>query len=626
MSDYSNMLAEFGQNVAILIALIYAYSFITHKLSDISNNYRSAVQGILFGIIAVIGMQIPMHVADGIIVDGRTVIVMLASPFGGPIAGFVAGGIVSLFRLYLGGIGTMAGIGAILTAMVIGIGFSRVFSLSPSKINSKHLIVMAGVMTFISLLWVFSLPAHIDAFAIFKRLLIPVAFMYPLASILLGYSLAHEYRRFELIEAVKDSEARFKGLFDNAGVSIWNEDLSRIWGAFEDLRNAGVSDLGAYLQSNEGAARKLAKQVKVRAINKATLKLFGATSESEFLGRIDTTFGPDAVSVFSEELKAIWTKQKMFYSEANFQRLDGGPLSLIITFQIPTTREGFKSIFVSLIDVTERRRLEEKIRHTQKMDALGQLTGGIAHDFNNLLGIIQGNLELLEEKTKDDQQITRHIATAQRSVTRGADMTKKLLDFSRKDVEQPQLIPLNSFILSLEDLIAKSLTASIIVETQLEKDLWPIAADPGDLENALLNLAINARDAMPGGGSLVISTTNQVLTDLFLRKHPTAKAGEYVSIAIADSGMGITDEIREKILEPFFTTKEVGKGTGLGLSMVYGFVQRSGGLLNIDSKSGKGTTITLFLPRLKENEKDLDILPKIQQDYSSSVGAKNLHY
>lgn len=626
MHDYPKMLVEFGQNVALLIALTYIYSFIIDKLSSISDINRSIFHGLLFGTIATIGMLVHMHVAKGIIVDGRTVIVMLASPFGGPIAGLIAGGIASLFRVYLGGVGTVAGIGAILTAMAVGIAFSRVYAINPGRINSKHLFFMSVVMTILSLLWVFALPTQIDAFEIFKRLFFPVAAIYPLTTIVLGYSLAHEYRRFELIAAVKNSEARFKGLFDNAGVSIWNEDLTSIWDAFDALRKSGVSDFDQYLKSNQETAADLVKHVRVLAVNKATLKLFKANSESEFLGCIDTTFGPDAIAVFTEELKAIWNQQKTFYSEANFRRLDGGSLSLIVTFQIPTTREGFKSIPVSLIDVTERRRLEEKIRHSQKMDAIGQITGGIAHDFNNLLGIIQGNLELLSEKMKDDRKATRYIATALRSVMRGADMTKKLLDFSRKDVEQPQLIPLNAFILGLEDLIAKSLTASIIVETRLEPDLWPIAADPGDLENALLNLAINARDAMPGGGSLVISTANQTLTDIFLRKHPTAKAGDYVSIAITDSGTGMTDEIKEKVLEPFFTTKEVGKGTGLGLSMVYGFIQRSGGLLNIESKPGNGTTITLFLPRLKENEKGLDILPKIQQKYSSPVSHRNLHH
>ncbi|MBL4739915.1 MAG: PAS domain S-box protein [Sneathiella sp.] len=258
-------------------------------------------------------------------------------------------------------------------------------------------------------------------------------------------------------------------------------------------------------------------------------------------------------------------------------------------------------------DVTYNRHLEEQVRRAQKMKAVGQLTGGIAHDFNNILGIVQGNLELLEDIVFDNESALERVKKAQNGVMRGTDITRKLLGFSSKQAGEVRVTPINTFIKNIEELIARSLTASINVETHIDEDLWSAAVDPGDLEDALLNLSLNARDAMPDGGTLSIETANKVFDEGNIRLHPEIHAGEYVMISVSDTGVGMTADIKDKVLEPFFTTKEQGKGTGLGLSMVYGFVQRSNGHLNIYSELGKGTTVHLFLPRSENSDADTSI-------------------
>ena len=249
-------------------------------------------------------------------------------------------------------------------------------------------------------------------------------------------------------------------------------------------------------------------------------------------------------------------------------------------------------------DITETKKSEEALRRAQKMEVLGQLTGGIAHDFNNILGVVMGNLELIREMVAGDSKILKRVDTALRGVGRGQDITKKLLGFSRQTPYGRQKVSVNRSIENMRELIAKSLTASIEIENRLADDLWQVDVDPGDLEDAILNLALNAKDAMSrGGGILIIETANRVLDEDHARPNASGQAREFVMVSVSDTGTGMSPEVREKAFEPFFSTKEEGRGTGLGLSMVYGFAQRSGGHINIDSTEDEGTTVCIYLPR-----------------------------
>ena len=255
-------------------------------------------------------------------------------------------------------------------------------------------------------------------------------------------------------------------------------------------------------------------------------------------------------------------------------------------------------------DITERKQANEMLRRTQKMDAIGQLTGGIAHDFNNLLGIIIGNLGFLQHLELTNEKSSQRIESANKAALRAAQLTKQLLGFSRRQAQNPVFTNINSIIQDMDSLIVRSVTPQVEVEYQLAEDLWLTHIDPGDFEDALLNLAINARDAMPNGGTLTIETSNQSLDVRYAEKNPPVIAGEYVQIVVSDTGSGMTRKVQEHIFDPFFTTKPPGKGTGLGMSMVFGFIERSKGHIKIYSEPGIGTTLRLYLPHMSaEGEK-----------------------
>ncbi len=257
-------------------------------------------------------------------------------------------------------------------------------------------------------------------------------------------------------------------------------------------------------------------------------------------------------------------------------------------------------------DVTERVERQQSLEQTQaalaqsqKMEAVGQLSGGIAHDFNNLLHVIRNAAELVQQRLHSaDPEVQRYLDMVKRNVDRAATLTQRLLAFSRRQPLQPKRIDTGKTVLEATELLRQTLGESIGIEAVLSGGVWPVFADPSQLETALLNLAINARDAMPAGGKLTIETGNAFLDETYAEAHPEVKPGQYAMIAVSDTGSGMTKEIAERALEPFFTTKAPGEGTGLGLSQVYGFIKQSGGHLKIYSEPGEGTTIKLYLPRL----------------------------
>ena len=264
---------------------------------------------------------------------------------------------------------------------------------------------------------------------------------------------------------------------------------------------------------------------------------------------------------------------------------------------------GLMTQFNSTAESLERQRaaideLNQKLTQSQKMEAMGQLTGGVAHDFNNLLTVILGNAEHLAERLaphKELSNIAESIATA---AERGSDLTRSLLAFARKQPLMPKRIDIGQKILGMEQLLRRTLGEHVECEFHLDQDLWQASVDPGQLASALLNLVLNARDAMPSGGKLTVEVKNTSLGETDVDVNGEARPGDYVMVAVADSGTGMTVEVASRAFEPFFTTKEVGKGTGLGLSMVYGFAQQSGGAMQIRSEPGHGTAVRLFFPRV----------------------------
>jgi signal transduction histidine kinase/FixJ family two-component response regulator len=248
-------------------------------------------------------------------------------------------------------------------------------------------------------------------------------------------------------------------------------------------------------------------------------------------------------------------------------------------------------------DVTEARETERQLRQSQKLDAIGQLTGGVAHDFNNLLTVITGTAEILADGLADRPDLLSIARMIDQAADRGAELTRHLLAFARKQPLEPRNVDINALVLETAQLLRPTLGEQIEIESMLEDDAAPAHIDPSQLSTALLNLAVNARDAMPNGGKLTLETGNVVLDEAYAQSNAEVAPGNYIMIAVSDTGAGIPAKLHDKVFEPFFTTKAVGKGTGLGLSMVYGFVKQSGGHIKIYSEQGHGTTVKLYLPR-----------------------------
>jgi signal transduction histidine kinase/ActR/RegA family two-component response regulator len=256
-------------------------------------------------------------------------------------------------------------------------------------------------------------------------------------------------------------------------------------------------------------------------------------------------------------------------------------------------------------EVAQRLRTEEALRQSQKMEAVGQLTGGIAHDFNNMLAVVVSSLDLLARKfLKDDPQAMRYVDAARNGTQRAAQLTQRLLAFSRQQPLRPEAINANRLVAGMSDLLRHSIGGAIALEAVQAGGLWRTHADPNQLESAILNLAVNARDAMPEGGRLTIETANAHLDERYVAEQVGVLPGQYVMVAVTDTGSGMTPEVLTRAFDPFFTTKEVGRGTGLGLSQVYGFVKQSGGHVKIYSEPGQGTTVKIYLPRLLNDQEE----------------------
>jgi nitrogen-specific signal transduction histidine kinase len=259
------------------------------------------------------------------------------------------------------------------------------------------------------------------------------------------------------------------------------------------------------------------------------------------------------------------------------------------------------------IDITEAKEREQQLLEAQKLQAVGQLTGGVAHDFNNLLAIIIGTCELLSEQAAGNPALQKTVLQISTAADRGAALTQRLLAFSRKQALKPDIVDLNGLVRNMEPLLGRTLGETIKVRTRLAPDLGVTLSDPGQLENVLVNLALNARDAMPDGGDVVIETRNASFNahdDAWDNELPP---GYYVMLAVSDSGVGMTPEVKARAFEPFFTTKSAGRGSGLGLSTVYGFIKQSGGNITIYSEPGHGTTVRVYLPRVEPSETETTV-------------------
>ncbi len=314
---------------------------------------------------------------------------------------------------------------------------------------------------------------------------------------------------------------------------------------------------------------------------------------------------------------------QVWHGELINRRKDGSFYTEEQTISPVHDKQGKITNFITIKqDITERQQTEEALRRSQKMEAIGQLSGGIAHDFNNQLGIILGYLDFLKMLYPDDEKPRQWVETATRAALRCTDLTRQLLAFSRRQSVEKTVINLNTSLKELETMIARSLTPEVEVQYFLADDLWSTEINAGEFQDVILNLAINARDAMPNGGELLIETSNVYLDAASAELDYGAETGDYVQLMLSDTGTGMDKETLEHVFEPFFTTKPKDKGTGLGMAMVYGFVKRNQGHIKIYSKTGTGTTMHLYLPRSSTSKPA--VIPSINEQEKSPGGTESI--
>jgi PAS domain S-box-containing protein len=376
-------------------------------------------------------------------------------------------------------------------------------------------------------------------------------------------------QRYLSEESLRKAEQKYRSIFENA-----------VEGIFQS------TPAGQFLTVNPALARMLGYQSPEELI--ATMRDIGHELYVEAERRL--------------ECRATLAEHGVVHGfECQFYRRDRSKIWVSLnTRAVFDAARNLLSYEGTVEEITERKRLEEQFRQAQKMEAIGQLAGGVAHDFNNLLTVILGCSDLLIHRKVTEESARPLVAEIHKAGERAAALTRQLLAFSRKQVLTPQVLDLNALVMEMQKMLRRLIGEHIVLTTALSPNLGRVTADPGQLEQVILNLAVNARDAMPGGGELRIETKNTDLDDKQIRETPNFRGGRHVCLSIRDNGCGMTREVLDRIFEPFFTTKERGKGTGLGLATVYGIVNQSQGHIRVESEPGKGTQFDVYLPRHPE--------------------------
>ena len=367
-------------------------------------------------------------------------------------------------------------------------------------------------------------------------------------------------------EALRHSEAEYRGLVEH-------------------------SPLGIYRATPEG---------RFLTVNPALIKMLGY-ERAEELANIDISQDVYALPEDRSKLLAQFGQRDEAWMETQWKRKDGRLVTVRLISRVVRGPAGHMDYFEGLVeDVTEQRSLESQYRQAQKMDSIGRLAGGVAHDFNNILTAIVGYSDLLLEELSPDDPKRPEVVEIKAAGMRAAALTRQLLAFSRKQVIETRVLDLNEIVQTLDNMLRRLIGEDVTLELSLAPALGAVRADPGQIEQVILNFAVNARDAMPKGGRLTIETANVELDEAYAREHAGASPGQYALLAVSDTGTGMDAETSSHIFEPFFTTKELGQGTGLGLATVYGIVKQSGGYVGVYSEPGRGATFKVYLPRVAE--------------------------
>ena len=418
-----------------------------------------------------------------------------------------------------------------------------------------------------------------------------------------------------------ESESRRHHKADDSFAIVIIHDITQRKKAEEALRRSEERFSTAFHLNPSAIAISSLEEGRYLDVNQSFLKVFGYRRE-EVVGHTSAELNLWVSAGDRARIVQSLNEQGRIHNEEIPFRISSGEIRLALVSLEIIELDPEPYILSMFLDITERKRLEEQLRQTQKMEAIGQLTAGIAHDFNNLLLVINGFAELMRVDLTANDPHQESLMRILHSGRRASDLVHQLLTFSRKQIIEPRLLDINSIVLEMNKMLQRIIDVNIEFETKLESDIWLIKADPTQIEQIIINLAINARDAMPDGGCLTIETSKVILDDDYVAHHLETQPGEHVLLTVSDTGHGMSEEIKSRIFDPFFTTKEPGKGTGLGLATVYGIVKQNRGNVWVYTEEGNGTTFKIYLPRANEIAPQLK--PSVEEEVNIVVGTETI--
>ena len=401
--------------------------------------------------------------------------------------------------------------------------------------------------------------------------------------------------------AIGGEAEHYRTLFESLPVGIWEEDFTEIRAFLDRLPASGIADLGEYLRQHTDVVRQLVRMIKVLDVNRRAVEFYGAQSKDELIERLPDLFDERTSEIFGREIAALARGEQTFACEVPARTLSGEPrvADMCVCLE-PEVRPPWSRVIVSFVDITERKRLEEHYRQSQKLESIGRLAGGVAHDFNNLLTVINGYCELLLEQAGESSPLRAGLLEIRNAGERARELTQQLLAFGGRLFLRPRTLNVNALVAEIAEGLRPLLGKRIEFSTVLDPGLGAVMADPDQIREVITRLIRNAGDSMPEGGKLGVETSNVDLDAAFAARHPGFEPGAYVRIAFRDTGPGLDEEAKARLFEPFAATGRPRADSSLGLATAFGIVRQSGGHIRAESQPGQGSTFEVYLPRAGE--------------------------
>ncbi|HLP15983.1 MAG TPA: LytS/YhcK type 5TM receptor domain-containing protein [Bacteroidota bacterium] len=559
-------------NLAVLVSVSVVSGFVDARW-DHKGHTGKLLQGFTFGCIAILAMLNPYHFSPGIIFDGRSIVLSLCALFFGPVSGAIAGVMAIATRLIIGGGGAVMGVSVIGSSILLGLVFHRLRERNRTAVNIRNLYLFGLVVHFVMLALMMFLPKNF-AWASFHTIAISVIVFYPVATVLIGKILISQEERAKYFNEVRESEMRYRNLLEVSPVGI-------------------AVHVGG----------------KIVFTNPAGKKLLGADSIDQLIGKpIKEIIHPDQFETArARMLRMMAGEQGLYPAEELFVRLDGSPVNVEVVASA-LTYNGQSAVQVVVTDITERKQAEaalheihERLSQSEKMETIGQLAGGIAHDFNNVLAGIIGFTDMSLGLAPKGSRLEINLLKVLKAADRAKHLVQQILTYSRQSAPPRYATDLEPIVREALDLLRASIPTSVIIDAQLSNETKPVLADPTKIHEVMLNLATNAVHAMESKGTLSIRLYGVSLVRAEYGKAGEIAPGEYAVIEISDTGRGMDTATLSRAFDPFFTTKAVGEGTGMGLSVVLGIVQSHHGNIQVESATGRGTTVKIYFPATEEH-------------------------